>query len=65
MALSDGGGGTGGYREGTHCLRSHPIPVRLLQVPGESSCGGRRLLAGSGTQPTALQAEVGAADLGT
>ena len=65
MASSGGGGGTGGDGEGTSCLQSPPIPVQLIQVPVESSCGGRGQLAGNGTQPPARQAEVGEADLGT
>ena len=65
MALSGGGGGTGGDGEGTSCLKSPPLPGQLLQVPGESSCGGRGQLDGNGTQPPAHQEEVGEADSGT
>ena len=46
-------------------LVSPPLPGHLLQVPGESSCVGGKLLASSGTQPLRCQEEVGAADSGT
>ena len=62
MASPDGGGGPGGYIEGTHCLWIPPLPGHLLQVPGESSCRRGRLLASSGAQPPECQVEVGVAN---
>ena len=64
VASAGGGGGKVGDWEGTHCLRSPPLPGHLLQVPGDISCSIRRWLVGSGMQPLVRQAEVGAADSG-
>ena len=62
--LPGGGGGLGGDVESNHCLRSPPLPCHLLQVSGASSCRRGRQLAGSGAQPPARQAEVGADNSG-
>ena len=64
VTLPGEGGDPGGEGEGTHCLRIPPLPGHLLQVPGASSIIRGKLLAGCGTQLSARQAEVGAANLG-
>ena len=59
-----GGGGTGGGGGRYHHLWDTPRPNHCLQVPQDSSLGGRRQLASCSPHPAECTEEVGEFDVG-